>query len=811
MRLSFPTAVVAEMVKSGETPVSKDANRDGVHTFLTQHHGKFEIGMQPVQRYIARNKLQVSSEVTTEITRIQRVYQITPSDSAMNALLKRGLDSALAVSRYDRDQFVRMYKEDLGGEANARLTHAMAQQVYNAVFNLATSYLVARTAPKIGVHSPAKYADTTPAPVAEAQFFPGSILDFLKAYAAQSADKAADVIPYATLEKLFGEMDYCSCEHCRSVLSPAAYLVDLLHFLDREDKAWTDILTKWKSEHQGVTYPFARNQDWVKAGKPDPLTPLRVLLERRPDIQHLPLTCENTNTPLPYIDLVNETLEYFVTNYELNATGNKPPLNGYTGHSTDASVTPEELLASPQFVQDTAYDKTIKEALFPPPLPFHLALENARRYFDKFEISLPDVMEAMRKNDNLERPGDPKDKEYGWRDILMEELRLSRAEYKLLTDHTLTIQQLYGFESTSSEDEVLFGIWNEGTDDEKPFGLSYAKAFTRRVGISYEEVVEILKTQFVNPNLAVVPKFDRLGVSFITLKQLKDGTIADAEFEAMLPKGQNAPDPTQYGGNVVNWLKNESNYSSIMGLITLVDLSGEKNLCSFDKVEFRYALPDNTNNKLRPFAFCRLIRFVRLWKKLGWTVEQTDKAITALYPSNPLPNSPGASEEEKVDAGFLILLPRLGVIKRVMSALKLKPKKDLLSLLACFGSIDTYGFESLYRQMFLSPAPAGQKYPFVDDGYGNYLSGNETLVEHAEALRSAFQLSAGELQEIADELKYDKSTLLKVGGPKEDTISPIFRRGWLTRKTEAERARVPRSNAGYRHRSLRVAGSTRPD
>ena len=40
-----------------------------------------------------------------------------------------------------------------------------------------------------------------------------------------------DVIAYPTLEGLFGEMDYCECEHCRSILSPAAYLVDLLHVL----------------------------------------------------------------------------------------------------------------------------------------------------------------------------------------------------------------------------------------------------------------------------------------------------------------------------------------------------------------------------------------------------------------------------------------------------------------------------------------------------------------------------------------------------------------------------------------------------
>ena len=34
-----------------------------------------------------------------------------------------------------------------------------------------------------------------------------------------------------------------------------------------------------------------------------------VLLERRPDLGDIELSCENTTTPLPYIDLVNEILE----------------------------------------------------------------------------------------------------------------------------------------------------------------------------------------------------------------------------------------------------------------------------------------------------------------------------------------------------------------------------------------------------------------------------------------------------------------------------------------------------------------------
>ena len=161
-------------------------------------------------------------EVAKEVTRIQRVYQITPSDGAMNALLKSGIDSALAVSRYDRDQFVRRFQDELGGEANARLTHAKAQQVHNIVLNLTTSYLVARTAPQIGVHSPPKYSNTIPAPIAMAMdaVATNQASDthgwLMTVWAGESADNASDVIPYATLEALFGEMDYCACEHCRS-------------------------------------------------------------------------------------------------------------------------------------------------------------------------------------------------------------------------------------------------------------------------------------------------------------------------------------------------------------------------------------------------------------------------------------------------------------------------------------------------------------------------------------------------------------------------------------------------------------------
>ena len=740
VRLSFPTMVVAQMVKEGATPVAP-ARLDQVHAFLAEHQGKFEIGLQPVQRYIARNQVQVPKEVAQEIARIQRVYQITPSDEAMNALLKSGIDSALAVSRYDEKQFVERFQNELGGDTNARLTHAKARQVHNIVLNLTYSYLVARTAPQVGVHSPPKYNNTIPAPIVKAMEAVATnqaknINEGLNNQAAESPDSAADIIPYATLEALFGKMDYCACEHCKSVLSPAAYLVDLLQFLDRGS--------------QGVDK-----------------NPLNILLGRRPDVEHLPLTCENTNTPLPYIDLVNETLEYYVI-HNLSLTA-------YQGHTTDGTIGPEELLASPQFVEAKAYTTLAAKhqanepaPLLPPtpPLPFHQPLETLRRYFDKFEAPLREVMEALRTNDDIERPlaADPANPvEYGWRDILMEELRLSRDEYARLTDGSLTLNSVYGFKPDISNDDVLAK-------------LSNVKSFTRRMQISYEDIVAILKTRFVNPNSTIVPKLEELGVPFLALKALKDGTMTDAE-EAAFDELISKVDASHFGGDIKAWVTDDANYARIMGLITLTDPSGEDDACSFDNVEFRYANPVPANT-LRPFEFHRLIRFIRLWKKLGWTIEQTDKAITALYPESQNPNSPDdAVNLQRLGQGFLTMLPRLGVTKQLMKILKLKPKRDLLPALVCFAPIDTHGSASLYKQMFLSPAPSETESPFTDDGFGNYLTKDEKLSDHSESLRAAFLLTYDELNQITAALGYNNDTLLK-----PDTISAIFRRGWLARK-----------------------------
>lgn len=762
VRLSYPTAAIAEIIKREELVGKKGS--DEVSKFLTAHQGKFEIGVHPFEQYIKKNDLDVSADTVNQMKRVQRVYQITPSDQAMVGMLKRGVDAAYHVVGYQKETFVQAFGADLGGADQAALTYDQSMQVHNAVLNIAISYLTASNAPGIGVHSPAQIVSPVPA-------------------------SSRDVIASATLEDLVGEMDYCECDHCRSVLSPAAYLVDLLLFLQSDVPQWTSFKENWRTKH-GAPYPFPDNAAFVAAGRPSntEISPFDVLMSRRPDIQHLLLTCENTNTVLPYIDVVNEALEYFVAN-STKDTNNKASLEGYKGHDI-GGVASEDLLASPQYVIGSAYT-ALSKARFPVLLPFHQPLENLRRYFDKFEVKLPFAMELLRKSDAPERGTNP----YGWRDILMEEIGLSRTENEILTTSNAApnvLWQVYGYPSETIDSDII-----NGNPAAKITALSNAKYFTRRIGITYEDIVEILKTRFVNPSSDLIPKLEGLGgkVTFKALKALRDApnNTGDAAFMGLLPTNAGAPNPAEYDGDIKAWVKNDINYNRIMSLITLTDISENEDPCSFDNLEFRYAKPmanaSDTSTRLGVVEFMRLLRFIRLWKKMGWTIEQTDTAICALYPLSTTTQTFANTIDTvaKLDAGFVTLLARLGIVKRVMNALNLTPKRDLTSLLTCWSDIGTHGDSALYRQMFLNPTALKQANVFADNGYGKFLVHNpqKKLSDHAEALRAAFNLTRDEFSLIVSDLPVDSN---RIDRDQQNNlvltlrnISAIYRRGWLAR------------------------------
>ena len=88
---------------------------------------------------------------------------------------------------------------------------------------------------------------------------------------------------FPNLKSLFQTTDSCACAQCRSVYSPAAYLVELLQFVAQ--RSVTDLTAM-----PHTTGHLAKD----------------VLFARRADIGELDLSCDNANVPVPYIDLVCE-------------------------------------------------------------------------------------------------------------------------------------------------------------------------------------------------------------------------------------------------------------------------------------------------------------------------------------------------------------------------------------------------------------------------------------------------------------------------------------------------------------------------
>jgi peptidoglycan hydrolase-like protein with peptidoglycan-binding domain len=644
VRLSFPTATLAQQVKSGAIPLASTPAAAGeAADFLATHQAELAFGVETVDAYVARKKLTPSKTALFHLKRLQRAYQMTSSDQALSALLSANVDSAFAIARYDSAGFVRAFSAKVGGDEAARAIHRRAKQIHGVTLNVAMSYATQRNTAALG-----RVAGL-----------------FGPSPSAARANGSAQPIAATTLDGLFGSLDTCGCDDCGSILSPAAYLVDLLHYLDQPAPA------------SGTN-------------------PQTVLFGRRPDLQYLPLTCPNTNVALPYIDVVNETLEYFVAN------GLK--IDGFQGFDTGDQVTSGELIAAPQNVNDAAY-AALQGAFFPAPLPFNRPLELLRGHMGALGVSTPDAMELLRKGDaTAVSPTSGAD--YGWNDILIERLGLSRDELRIFVDPALQLGDLVGLTPATA----LATLRTMNVHD-----------LVRRMQITYDDLVAVLQTQFVNPNAVLIPKLQRLGAPFATIKALHDNPASVGPmFIAALPPNL---DYSQYGGptsksgqDVVNWLISNAVYLKAINLITIANPTGGTIDCTGTQLQLRYANPDNAANMLSATDWLKLVRFVRLWRKLQTllggdnptTIRQTDAILAALYPANKQPATPwdattDAANRPLLDAGFLTAIQRAGFVFQAIGLLGADANTALPSLLACAAPIGTSGTPSFYQSLFSTP------------------------------------------------------------------------------------------------------------
>ena len=525
-----PLTVLHRMAIENELPIADADVRASLGAFLTSIPADTDIRNTPIHKILTENILQnIPTEqrpaVIENAKAVWRTIAIIPLDEpqALTVLMKTNRTSAFQVSEIPEATFLQVYGESMGQQ--------VAQQVYTNAANARIR----------NEHTLIK--------IREALQGTGlAAIDGVKTGEERLADArrvaGANDLPL-DFESLFGGLDYSDCEECQSVYSASAYLVELLNFLRNNnlgpDPATGDANPKIQADLKDISG-----------------TPLEKLFRRRPDLGNLELTCENTNTVLPYIDLVNEVMESFVV-YRANFhTDTHDPKQTTLDVFNVTDETQNELLAQAQHTNYPAYCILKNEAVYPFTLPFHLPIETARIFLKYLGTSRYEVLDSFRsahefplgfsadafsdtcdaeqsgkrviqlpKGLNKSDPA-PEDRKLHQlhngvldRAVDAEFLDLTQEEYIILTKEafwskeyfettqkTVLLDDLYQQTIGVKPVYEYFGYATEADlsdTNEDPIkgqsGLCFVKKeFLPRTGIAFTDLVDLLKTRFINPD-----------------------------------------------------------------------------------------------------------------------------------------------------------------------------------------------------------------------------------------------------------------------------------------------------------------------
>lgn len=366
----FPTvAFVAEVGRSTQTALTKV---DQVAA-LVDAHEELNLRTDNVDGFVASNAIAVDDDVRADLRVLQRAHRLAPTAATGRALLDNHLHSSMQILSVGKAELVTKLGASGVDQPTALSIHGYAMFQYANVLQRLGDF-------RAEIHQ------SDPAAVV-----PQAVT------AAERADLLGQI---PDLELLFGPLDVCDCAHCASVYGPAAYLADLLRFLDAHPSQ--------------------------VAGR----TVREILTDRRPDLVTTKLNCPNTETAVPYIDLVCEILEAAVTGADPDGQTTRPA---------------EELRAVPEHQRDGAYD-TLRTADFPMTGVFDLWQEDTRMLLEHLGVPRWRLMGVF---------GDP---DADAASIAAEQLGISSHETSIITTAAATSvaqQKFWGLDPDRAEIPVL--------------------------------------------------------------------------------------------------------------------------------------------------------------------------------------------------------------------------------------------------------------------------------------------------------------------------------------------------------------------
>lgn len=668
--------------------------RRDVSTFLTNNQ-EFNISHTPFDQYIKDKAdsvwtgIENKQVIADQVRRMQRIHTVTASTTDMDILLGAGMHSAFEISRIPLEQFVQGMSTTLSAKT-AALYHQKANKITsNTTFLYRQLYEAgAGGKPRLGFLNNGNDDDGVP-----------------------DAAESIKLIP--NWEELFGSLDTCQCRDCLSVYSPAAYFVDLLN----------------------IKNGFTKKENVYNR-----------LFERRPDLKHIRLSCENTNTLIPYIDLVNEILETYIANGALKkettidtSAFTAAELAANAQHPDFPAITPGT--SNPAKVFEDAYN-ILKNANYPAGLPFDLPLVTARKFLNEQGSSRYEVMKTFQKDEKLET----------LMSIEAEQLEMSTREFEVITgshfdtstsNFVKSEYEYYGYAKADIMPVLSAGSKGNAVEIlQKKLNLQVTtvpklmvngkfdantenalKKFQRNLSIpetgkTDKKIWSFLFTEdnFAGEYLAYVNEFlDRTGIIYTDLIALLNTQILNSDKSIIL--ALHVPDGIT---DIPTW---ESAHAC--------DLEYTRLLHNDGKVL--------TNKELSLFA-----RFIRLWKKISVSVNELDIIIIGI-------NFSAGLNSKDINHEVLWQLPKIIGMSTDLNV-------PFEKLMAFWSNINTWGEKSLFETMFLNNAALQIDDIFLlDPSRKQLLNTSELINDHIPALLAAFKIKKADLDLIFEIAKINSS------------------------------------------------------
>ncbi|KAK0727684.1 hypothetical protein B0T26DRAFT_638013 [Lasiosphaeria miniovina] len=665
-----PTALICGLVAEGIVPVPAQL-RDSVVAFLTHAtEKKADISKQPLQtildsyRAAESTSLQLRNKLRDEIAKLIQLARLVDEPEDIGALLALNFESAYAIARIPKQQFVSRAASQIDRStaetiwARSKAFVLRNQEAWIEGLRLKNEAPLAGTSRRLLQPHPRLPATT------------------------------------ASLPLLFPDLaQITECAECSSVTSPAAYYVDLLNQLSKRPAQVTS----------------------------ETPTLLDKLFERRPDLGDLVLSCVNTTSLIPLVDLANEALESIVAHSAAQVS------DVYSS----AEEVDDSSSKSPENIKLAVYEHFIQPMVFPLGVfPYNLGVDWVRLYLAALGSSRNELLTIFRAPYRLL----PASKAQDSRVLQMAQAVLDRsisAEYLALQceDYMAIVHE--AFHTREFLDAV--------TDTDPP---SSVESYCRAVGV--KDTCEYWGYADTNTMLG-----ESKGLTCVQDQFLPRSELSFKELLALLK--------TRYVGRRLAIMSTATGKSQFSGDV------GEMRLRRYP--------PDTSSSSALLKEDCdELQAFIRLWRKLGWSLSDTDAAVVIL----------AGTRTTGVDAQ---IIDGLAEIKRLSSMTRL-PVRDLLPL---WGDMDPTTDSSVYVRLFLRPMVVQEDAVFVADSSGRYLATPDLKIsDHHRIIQSTIGIAAADLIAItatADWMQ-DRLTL--------QSISYIYRVATLCRMLDLPPVLYPR-------------------